>query len=127
MYGRAPEGTLSLSLVSPTLHYTGSCHNLEVLNKKVNSGLQIWDPPSSGSFLTGCPIVTRTRDQVVAASSPQAIGVDASDRGSNVRCAVDNVADSTIQNAVLEPTITYHLIKEWVGSERKLHRSAGAN
>ena len=53
---------------------------------------------------------------MVAASSPQAIGVDASDRSGNVRCAVDNVADSTIQNAVLEPTITYHLIKEWVGS-----------
>ena len=116
MYGRAPEGTLSLSLVSPTLHYTGSCHKLEVLDKKVNSGLlkewtQIWDPPSSGSFLTGCPIVTRTRDQVVAASSPQAIGVDASDRSSHVRCAVENVASCAAQNvsAVSEPTITYHL------------------
>ena len=111
MYGRAPEGTLSLSLVSPTLHYTGLCHNIEVLNKKVNSGLQIWDPPSSGSFLTSCPIVTRTRDQVVAASSPQAIGVDASDRGSNVQCAMENVAGFAAQNvsAVSEPTITYHL------------------
>ena len=40
----------------------------------------MWDPPSSGSFLTGWLIVTRIRDQVVAASSPQAIGVDALDR-----------------------------------------------
>ena len=71
----------------------------------------MWDPPSSGSFLTGWPIVTRTRDQVVAASSPQAIGVDALDRGSNVRFSVENVAGCAAQNvsAVLEPTITYHL------------------
>lgn len=71
----------------------------------------MWDPPSSGSFLTGWLIVTRIRDQVVAASSPQAIGVDALDRSGNVRCALGNVADRTAQNvsAVLEPTITYHL------------------
>ena len=71
----------------------------------------MWDPPSSGSFLTGWPIVTRTRDQVVAASSPQAIGVDALDRGSNVQFSVENVAGCAAQNvsAVSEPTITYHL------------------
>ena len=72
----------------------------------------MWDPPSSGSFLTGWPaIVTRTRDQVVAASSPQAIGVDALDRGSNVQFSEENVAGCAAQNvsAVSEPTITYHL------------------